>query len=338
MAAYARNDLAEEPPGAERRDEVGAMARTLSVFKKNALEVNRLKAEQEAQKQRAADERRRTMADLAAKFEQSAGVVVSSVTAKATTLQATAQTMAASSEATSRQSSTVAAASEEATRNVNTAAAAAEQLAASVNEILQQVTLSTRLVSDAAGETKAADTAIQLLSAAGQRIGQVVDLIKGIAGQTNLLALNATIEAARAGEAGKGFAVVAAEVKALANQTARATEDIAEQISAIQDATRGSVRSIEGIAAQIDKVRDAATAIASAVEQQGAATSEIARNVAEAARGTQDVSSNISSVNAAAQQSGNAAGQVLEAAGSLKTDSGTLQAQVESFLREIRAA
>jgi len=338
MAAYAENDLASEPPGVQRGDEIGAMARTLAVFKKNALEIDRLRLEQETLKQRAAGERREAMAGLATKFQQSAGAVVDSVTAQAAALQVTAQSMATISNETSRQSSTVAAASEQATRNVNTAAAAAEELAASVNEILQQVTLSTRLIGEAVGDIEAANSEVHRLASASQRIGEVVDLIKGIAGQTNLLALNATIEAARAGEAGKGFAVVASEVKALATQTARATEDIAGQISAIQEATKGSVRSIQGIATQIAKVRDTASAIASAVEQQGAATAEIARNVAEAARGTEDVSVNIAGVNSAAQQSGSAAGEVLGAAGSLKENSFTLQAQVETFLREIRAA
>jgi len=338
MAAYAENDLSAEPPGVSRGDEVGAMARTLAVFKTNALEMNRLRSEQETQKQRAAEERRQAMTEIATRFEQSAGAVVKSVTAQAAALQATAQSMASISEQTTQQSGTVAAASEQATRNVHTAAAAAEELASSVNEILQQVTQSTRLIGQAVGDTQAANTEIQRLAAAGQKIGQVVDLIKGIAGQTNLLALNATIEAARAGEAGKGFAVVASEVKALANQTARATEDIAEQISAIQEATNGSVRSIQGITAQIDKVRETATAIASAVEEQGAATAEIARNVAEAARGTEEVTANITGVNSSAQLSGTAAGEVLQAAGSLNDNSVTLQRQVDTFLREIRAA
>ncbi len=338
MAAYARDDLAEEPPGINRLDEVGAMARTLAVFKANALEMNLLRSDQEALKQRAADERRQMMAELAARFERSAGAVVTSVTSRAAALQATAQTMASISEQTSHQSSTVAAASEQATRNVHTAASAAEQLAASVQEILQQVTQSTRLIGDAVGDTDSANTEMQRLATAGQRIGQVVDLIKGIAGQTNLLALNATIEAARAGEAGKGFAVVASEVKTLATQTARATDDIAEQIAAIQEATRLSVRSIQGIAEQIAKVRDTATAIASAVEQQGAATAEIARNVAEAAKGTEEVSATIAGVNDSAQRSGKAAADVLDAAGKLNENRGILQGQVDTFLREIRAA
>jgi methyl-accepting chemotaxis protein len=338
MAAYAADNLDAEPPGVERGDEIGAMARTLAVFKRNALEVKRLRNEQEALKERTAEERRQAMANLAQRFEQSAGAVVDSVTAQAAALQLTASTMASVSDETSRQSSTVAAASEQATRNVNTAASAAEELSASVNEILQQVTLSTRLIGDAVGDTDTASSEVQRLASASQRIGEVVDLIKGIAGQTNLLALNATIEAARAGEAGKGFAVVASEVKALATQTARATEDIAGQISAIQEATRGSVRSIQGISTQIGRVRDTAAAIAAAVEEQGAATAEIARNVAEAARGTEDVSANIAGVNTAAQQSGSAAGEVLGAAASLKDNSLTLQLQVKNFLREIRAA
>jgi methyl-accepting chemotaxis protein len=338
MESFARNDLSAEPPGAARGDEMGAMARTLAVFKTNAMEVDRLRAAQEAEKQRSADERRGAMAELATRFEQNAGVIVGSVTAQAKELQLTAQSMASASEETSRQSSAVAAASEEATQNVHIAAAAAEELSGSVREILHQITQSTQLIGEAVHETEAASAEIRRLSSAGQKIGQVVDLIKGIAGQTNLLALNATIEAARAGDAGKGFAVVASEVKALADQTARATDDIGQQIAAIQDATRSSVRAIQGISQQISKVKETATTIASAVEQQGAATAEIARNVAEAAHGTQDVTANISNVDQAAQRTGAAASQVLTSASDLSANSATLKTQVEAFLQEIRAA
>ncbi len=338
MAAFARNDLSAETPGLYRGDEVGAMAQTVEVFKTNAQEMERMRAEQQVLRERAAAERRQAMADLAARFEANAGGVVNSVAAQATELQATAESMASSSAHTSRQASTVAAASEQATVAVNTVAAATEEVSASVREILTQVTQSTKMIADTAGDADAANGAVQGLAAAVDKIGQVVDLIRSIAGQTNLLALNATIEAARAGEAGKGFAVVASEVKTLANQTAKATEEIAQQIAAIQDATQGSVRSIQGIASRIAGVSAAASAIAAAVEQQGVATAEIARNVAEAARGNGDVTANIVSVDQAAQHSGEVAGHVLTAAGSLSQSSAALKAQVETFLREVRAA
>jgi len=314
------------------------MARSVEVFKTNALEVARLRGEQAALEKRAAEERRQAMLALATRFEASAGGILESVTAQAGELQVTARAMAATAEETSRQSGTVAAASEQTTQNVNTVAAATEELSASVSEILQRVTDSTRMVGEAVGDTDAANNDIRKLSDAVQTIGQVVDLIKGIAGQTNLLALNATIEAARAGDAGKGFAVVASEVKTLANQTAKATEDISRQIAAIQDATRGSVQSIEAIAARIGQVSEVATAIAAAVEEQGMATAEISRNVAQAAVGTSEVAANISSVNAAAQESGAVASRVLDAAGSLGASSGALKQQVDAFLREVRAA
>jgi methyl-accepting chemotaxis protein len=338
MTSFARNDLTAQTPDVGRGDEVGAMARTVEVFKTNALEMNQMRAEQEALKQRAADERRQMMSDLAARFEASAGGIVTSVTAQATELQATAASMASIAEETSRQSSAVAAASEQATQNVNTVAAATEELSASVTEILQQVTQSTRMVGEAVGQTDTANADIHQLAGAVEKIGQVVDLIRGIAAQTNLLALNATIEAARAGEAGKGFAVVASEVKMLANQTARATEEISQQIAAIQHATAGSVQTIQGIAERIGKVRETATAIASAVEEQGAATADIARNVTQAAKGTEEVTTNIASVSTAAQHSGAAANQVLAAADGLSQNSEALKKQVDAFLLEVRAA
>ncbi len=338
MQALAGGNLSAEVPGTTRGDELGAMGRTVDVFKTNALEVNRLRADQEEQRRRAVEERRQAMAALARKFEDGAGAIVGNLGSQAAALQSTAQSMATIADEAAHQSSTVAAASEQATRNVNTVATAAEELAASVNEIQAQITRSTLMVGEAAGNTETASQDIQRLAAAGQKIGQVVDLIKGIASQTNLLALNATIEAARAGDAGKGFAVVAGEVKVLAEQTARATDEIAAQIGAIQEATRGSVRSIESIAQQVAKVRETSTAIASAVEEQGAATAEIARNVAEAARGTQDVSANIGMVSTAVQQSGASASQVLASANSLGESSSALKHQVETFLREVRTA
>jgi methyl-accepting chemotaxis protein len=338
MEAFARNDLAAVTPGTGRGDEIGAMARTVDVFKTNALEVNRLRAEQEAQKQRAAAERRQAMSDLAARFEASAGDIVGNVTSQATGLQATAQSMAATAEETSRQSTTVAAASEQATRNVQTVAAAAEELASSIREISRQVGLASAMIADGVQQATRSDAQVQGLTAASERIGDVVKIISGIASQTNLLALNATIEAARAGDAGKGFAVVASEVKALANQTAKATGEIAEQIKAIQEATQVSAQLIQSVTRTIGQVSETATAIASAVEQQGAATQEITRNVVQAAKGTQEVSGNIAGVSRAAQQTGAAASQVLVSASELSKNGEVLKAQVAAFLRDIRAA
>jgi methyl-accepting chemotaxis protein len=338
MRALAGGDTAVAIPGVGRKDEVGEMAATVQVFKDSMIETARLRADQEAQKQRTAEERRRTMLDLATRFEANAGGIVTSVTAQATELQATAQSMASIAEETSRQATAVAAASEQAMRNVNTVAAATDELSASVREILQQVNHSTDLTRETVHEANAADSGMQALASAMDRIGEVVGLINGIAGQTNLLALNATIEAARAGDAGKGFAVVASEVKALANQTAKATQEISSQIASIQEATRASAQSIQGIVARIGKVSEAATAIASAVEQQGAATAEIARNVTEAARGTGDVTSNIGGVSSAAQQAGDAASEVLASATSLSQNGEALKAQVDAFLHEVRAA
>jgi methyl-accepting chemotaxis protein len=338
MEAFARDDLSAEIPGVGRGDEVGAMARTVAVFKTNALEVNRLRADQEAQKQRAADERRKTMSDLAERFEANAGGIVSGVTSAATELQATAQSMAATAEETTRQATTVAAASERATENVQTVASAAEELSASIREIGQQVTQASIMIQDGVQQATRSNEQVRGLTAAAEKIGDVVKIISDIAAQTNLLALNATIEAARAGDAGKGFAVVASEVKALATQTAKATGEIAAQIKAIQEATQISAQSIQSVTETIGKVSETATAIASAVEEQGAATQEISRNVIQAAQGTQEVSGNIEGVSQAAQQTGAASVQVLASAGELSRNGEALKVQVELFLREVRAA
>ena len=338
MQRLAGGDTEVVIPFVGRGDEVGAMADSVQVFKANMIETERLRAGQEEQKQRAAAERRSAMLDLAAKFEASVGGVVGNVSSQATELQATAQSMAATSEETSRQSSTVAAASEQATSNVGMVASATEELSASVGEILQRVNASNQMIGEAVTETTSANQQMQGLSESVRKIGEVVSLINSIASQTNLLALNATIEAARAGDVGKGFAVVASEVKALATQTAKATEVISSQISAIQEVTQISVQSIQHINTRIGHVADTAIAIAAAVEQQGAATREIARNVTEAARGTSEVSMNIGGVNEAAQQTGAAASQVLSSAGELSKNSEILKSQVMAFLAEVRAA
>jgi len=283
-------------------------------------------------------ERRKVMLDLAAKLEASVGGVAEAVASQSGALQSTARGMAASLEATQRQATTVAASAGQATANVQTVASAAGELTSSVAEIGQRVGHSTSMIGDAVKQATGANERVQGLADAAQKIGDVVKLINDIAGQTNLLALNATIEAARAGEAGKGFAVVASEVKALASQTAKATEEISMQIRAIQEATVVSVQSIQGIAEIIGRVNETAAAIASAVEEQGAATREIARNVQQAARGTEEVSSNIAGISQSASETGAAANQVLSSAGVLGEAGDRLRQQVAEFLKELRAA
>jgi methyl-accepting chemotaxis protein len=337
MQDLAGGNKATVIPATDHKDEVGAMAKTLQVFKDNMLEADRLRAEQEETKLRTEAERRKAMLDLADRFEANVGGVVSNVTTASEKLQGTAQGMSATAEETTRQSTAVAAASEETTQNVQTVASATEELSASISEITSQVTESTRIVGEAVAQANDTNAKVQGLAEAAQKIGDVVRLINDIAGQTNLLALNATIEAARAGEAGKGFAVVASEVKTLATQTAKATDEIAAQVRSIQEATAGSAQAIEAITKTIGRVSEISTAIASAVEEQGAATQEISRNVQQAAQGTQEVSANVTGVSEAARQTGIAANEVLQSAGELSRDGATLRTQVEEFLRTVRA-
>jgi methyl-accepting chemotaxis protein len=265
---------------------------------------------------------------MAERVKEVVGVVASA----SSEMESAAQSMSATAEETNRQAGAVAAASEEASSNVQTVASAAEELSSSISEITRQVTQSSDVARKAVEEAAKTNATVKGLAEAAQKIGEVVNLINEIAGQTNLLALNATIEAARAGEAGKGFAVVASEVKSLANQTAKATEDIGRQISAIQSATEAAVGAIQGIGKTIEEIAKIATNIASAVEEQGAATQEIARNVQQASAGTQEVTSNISGVTKAATETGAAAGQVLTAARELATQGDTLKKEVEGFL------
>lgn len=337
MGELASGNKTIEIPAQRRKDEIGVMAQAVQIFKENLIETDRLRLEQEETKREADAAQRKAMLDLADRFESSVGGVVNGVTSAATELQATAQSMSATAEETSRQSNVVASASSETTRNVQTVAAATEELSASIGEITNQVNESTTIVGQAVAQTTDTNAKVQGLSEAAQKIGEVVRLINDIAGQTNLLALNATIEAARAGEAGKGFAVVASEVKTLATQTAKATEEIANHVRSIQEATTGSVQAIGEITKTINRVSEISTAIASAVEEQGAATQEISRNVQQAAQGTQEVSLNIGGVTEAAQQTGAAASEVLTAASELGKNGVLLKTQVEEFLRSVRA-
>ena len=275
---------------------------------------------------------------IADNFESNVLGVVNTVSSAATEMQSSAQALASTAEETTRQSSAVAAASEEAATNVQTVAVASEELASSIAEISRQVAQSSRIAAHAVAEAEKTNANVQGLADAAQKIGEVVSLINDIASQTNLLALNATIEAARAGDAGKGFAVVASEVKSLANTTARATEEIGDEIAGVQSATQSAVAAIKTFGERINELAAISTTIASAVEQQGAATKEISANVAQAASGTQEVNSNITGVNAAASETGQAAGQVLTAAGELAKQSNLLRTEVEKFLKEVRAA
>jgi methyl-accepting chemotaxis protein len=338
MNRLAEGDKSIEVRNTELKSEIGELARALEVFKRNAIEMERLAAEQEELKKQAEAERRRGMLEMADKFEASVSGVVNAVTSAATELQATAQSLSTTAESASHQSNAVAAAAEEMTQNVQTVAAATEELSASIREIGNQVTESTRIVGSAVNQADDTNAKVKMLAEAAQKIGDVVTLINEIAGQTNLLALNATIEAARAGEAGKGFAVVASEVKNLATQTAKATDEISGQIRAIQDATARSAQAIEDITQTIGRVNEISTAIASAVEEQGAATQEISRNVQEASTGTAEVSTNITGVTQASAQTSAGSTQVLSAASELARNGEKLRQEVEAFLATVRAA
>ncbi|SFG79136.1 methyl-accepting chemotaxis protein [Methylobacterium gossipiicola] len=322
-----------------RSDEIGAVGKAVDGIK---AMVARKAAEEAEVKRRAVEaaaaERKRTMIELADGFERAVGGIVGMVSSSATELQATAQQMTATAQETASQSTTVATAAEEAAANVNTVAAAAEELGSSVQEIGRQVSGSTRLAQSAVGEADETMQLVHALQATSARIGNMVGMISGIAGQTNLLALNATIEAARAGEAGRGFAVVASEVKALAEQTARATEEIGRQIDEVQGVTAQAVTAIGGITGRIREIDSVATSIAAAVEQQGAATQEIVRNVALASTGTNEVTGNIAGVAQASEETGVAATQVLSAASELSRQSEQLGAEVGRFLATVRAA
>ncbi len=336
MTTLANGNLEIQVPALDKKDEIGQMAQAVQVFKENAQAVKRMEAEQKEAEARAAREKKELMLKMANDFESSVGGIVDAVSAAATEMESSSQAMSATAEETSRQATAVAAASEQASTNVQTVASAAEELSSSVSEISRQVSQAAKIASGAVEEANRANAMVQGLAQAAQKIGEVVELITSIADQTNLLALNATIEAARAGDAGKGFAVVAAEVKNLANQTAKATEEIGTQIGGIQGATKDSVQAIQSIGKVISEISQISSTIAAAVEEQGAATQEIARNVDQAAAGTKEVSSNIAGVTQAAGEAGQASGQILEAAKDLSRQSETLKSEVGKFLHQIR--
>jgi methyl-accepting chemotaxis protein len=338
METLAGNDLSVDVPSTERSDEVGEMARTVEIFKKNGLEVERMRIEQQAIEKRSAEQRKADMIKMANDFEGAVGEIVETVSSASTELEASASTLSSTAERAQELTTMVAAASEEASTNVQSVASATEELTSSVHEIGRQVQESARMANEAVDQARKTNDRVSELSKAAARIGDVVELISTIAGQTNLLALNATIEAARAGAAGRGFAVVASEVKALAEQTAKATDDIGQQISGIQAATKDSVSAIREISGTIEKLSEISSTIAAAVEEQGAATHEIARNVQQAAQGTLQVSSNITDVQRGASETGTASSQVLSAAQSLSSDSNRLKLEVGRFLDSVRAA
>ncbi|MFV3129363.1 methyl-accepting chemotaxis protein [Niveispirillum sp. KHB5.9] len=338
MRKLAANDKTVEVPFRQRSDELGKIAAAVQVFKENAIEMERLQAEQVALKAKADADRRAAMLKLADAFEARVKGVVETVASAATEMQATASAMSGTAEETSRQAMVVASASEQASANVQTVASATEELASSIQEIGRQVSSSTQIASQAVMETRRTSDTMTILVTAAQQIDDIIKLINEIAGQTNLLALNATIEAARAGDAGKGFAVVASEVKALATQTARATEDIQLKVSEIQAATGGAKTAVEGVEKTIARLNEIAGNIAAAIEQQGAATREISSNVQQAAHGTQEVNSNITGVSQAASEAGAAATQVLGSANGLSKEAEVLRREVESFIATVRAA
>jgi methyl-accepting chemotaxis protein len=338
MTTLSTGELDAVIAGTGRGDEVGEMARTVQVFKDAMIETNTLREAQAAQAEQQTLQRRTDMNRLADQFEGAVGEIIEMVSSASTELEASAGSLSKTAQLSETVSNRAAAASEEASASVRSVATASEAMAASVGDISRQVEASARIAGEAVEQAQKTDARMNQLSQAAARIGDVVELINTIAGQTNLLALNATIEAARAGEAGRGFAVVASEVKALAEQTAKATGEISTQISGIQSATQDSVTAIKEIGATIGRISEISSSIASAVDQQGAATQDISQNVRRAADGTSQVASSITDVQRGAAETGSASSQVLSAAQSLSTESNRLRLEVGKFMNTVRAA
>jgi methyl-accepting chemotaxis protein len=338
MEKLATGDLGVIVEGLDRGDCAGRLAKALDVFKQNAIAAKQLEAETEEAKKRAEIEKRQAMHGLAGEFERAVFSVVDAVAAASTELEASAASLSRTAGDSSNRADTVARASDVASANVQTVASASEEMAASVSEIAQQVSQANDVAKKAELRARDADATVRDLAVAAGRIGEVVDLITEIASQTNLLALNATIEAARAGEAGRGFAVVAAEVKRLAEQTAKATEEIASQVNGIQGATNGAVDALGAISSTIGEINQISMAISASIEEQTAAVREISRNTAEVAEGTRDVSTAIGAVRQGAAETGAAAEQSLGAAKELGVQANRLREEVRQFIERVRAA
>jgi methyl-accepting chemotaxis protein len=337
MRRLADNDTKAKIPAVGRRDEIGEMSAAVQIFKTNMIKAADLEKEQRASQERR-EKRTKKIEEMTTSFAAAAAEVIAKLSQSAGTLQGSATSMTTTSHDTQKRAATVASAADQAANNVQTVASAAEELSASISEISRQVQDSSAKNRAAVDEAAAANAKIEGLVAASSKIGEVVNLINNIAGQTNLLALNATIEAARAGDAGKGFAVVASEVKALATQTARATDEITTQINTIQSATREAVGAIEAVSRTIQTLNEIGGSIAAAVEEQGAATREIARNIQEASGGTSEVTRNIGDVTAAASKVGVVAEEVKGGADDVAGQAGSLKTTVDGFISNIKAA
>ena len=338
MKGLAGGDLNVAVPALSRDDEVGAMARAVQVFKENAQRVQSMEAEQASLKLKAEADRRAAMHEMAGGFDAAIGKIIQTVSSASSELESSAGRLTKTAEVTQTLSATVAAASEQSSANAQSAAAAADEMASSVSEISRQVQDSHKISREAVSQVEQTNARIADLAQSAGRIGEVVKMISAVAEQTNLLALNATIEAARAGEAGRGFAVVASEVKALAAQTAKATEEISDQIGQMQSATNQSVSAIQEIGGTIGRIAEISQTIAAAVEEQGAVTQEISRNVQQAAQGATQVASSITDVNRGATETGSASSHVHGLAQSLLGQSNHLKGEVEKFLSTVRAA
>ncbi len=337
MKSLAAGDTAATIPYASRKDEIGDMATALQVFKENIVETENMRKAREDDEKRAAEDRRKEMMGIADDFQSKVGGIVEAVAAASTEMNASSASLSSVADDTSSRSAGVSAAAEETSANVSTVASATDELSASIADVTKQISDTVALARDAEVQAESTNATVERLNSAASKIGDVVALIQEIAEQTNLLALNATIEAARAGEAGKGFAVVATEVKNLAGQTGKATEEIAEQVGEIQTVARGAVDAISVIRNSIQKINQRIAAVSAAAEEQSATTLEIARNVQEASRGTQEVSSNIATVSQSSSETRSMAGDVNAAARELSKQAETLKHEINLFLAQVRS-